>query len=228
MSAREPREPSYSSGEARPCPESRSSRPGSLRYGYALLAFLALGRVDGAFAPPDVHGAEGAVEEKEKGTTDEEREYQIKAAFLLNFIRYTTWPKSAFEDERSPIVMAVVGKDPFGRILDETFKDEKVDGRKVVLRRVEAVPEELDAQLVFCGPLTVEERERLIDVCAKRAVLLVGESPGFAEAGACVNFYLQERKTRFEINTDALAAGKLAMSPAVLKLAKIVHTRREP
>jgi hypothetical protein len=55
----------------------------------------------------------------------------------------------------------------------------------------------------------------------------VGEAPGFAEDGACINFYLSEKKIRFEVNTDSLAQGSLVVSSAVLKLARIVKTRRE-
>jgi hypothetical protein len=191
-----------------------------------MLACLQLGST--AWQPARAGESESETEEKERtGTSDEEREYQIKAAFLLNFIRYTTWPESAFEDKDSPLVLQVVGADPFGKVLDKTFEDEKAGGRKIVIRRTLHLPETVEGHLAFCGKLTDEQQESLIKACAKRPILLVGESEGFAQEGACVNFFLQSRKTRFEINIDALGEGELTMSPDVLKLARIVHTRRE-
>lgn len=225
MSARDLPEPRSPTGESCPSPGSSSSAPRSTPWICILIGALALLGA-GLTSARDLRAATGG-DSPGSRTTEEEREYQIKAAFLLNFIRYTTWPESAFEGPNDPLVLLVVGDDPFGKTLDETFKDEKVGNHRVVVRRVGQVPEAPAGHLVFCGRQSDEARARLIAACAKRPVLLVGESSGFAEDGACVNFYLQERKTRFEINVDALAAGELEMSPAVLKLARIVHTRRE-
>ena len=43
------------------------------------------------------------------------REYDVKAAFLYNFITITEWPEEAFTTPESPYVIGVVGYDPFGR-----------------------------------------------------------------------------------------------------------------
>lgn len=157
----------------------------------------------------------------------EHREYRIKAAFLLNFIRYTTWPAECFADEKAPIVLTVVGRDPFGSILEETFEGEEVNGRRVALVRAREVPERLAGHVVFCAEPTTAARARLLEAVQKRPILLVGETPEFAADGACINFYLANQKTRFEVNTDAVTEAELVISPAVLKLAKIVKTRRE-
>lgn len=157
----------------------------------------------------------------------ESREYGIKAAFLLNFVRYTTWPKHCFEDEQAPIVLTVVGRDPFGEILESTFKGEQVNGRRIAVRRLAEVPEKIEGHVVFCGEVSDEQRGRLIERCAEHSVLLLGERPGFAQDGACINFYPSELKVRFEINPDATAAAALEISPAVLKLARIVRSRKE-
>jgi uncharacterized protein DUF4154 len=168
-----------------------------------------------------------AVAASETRSEGEKREYQIKAAFLLNFVRYTTWPKECFEDAQAPIVLAVIGRDPFGDILETTFRGEEANGRKIRVTRHREVPARIEGHLAFCGGLEREERQRLLERCRKQPVLLVGETPDFARDGACINFYLQDQKTRFEINTEALAEATLELSPAVLKLARIVKTRRE-
>ena len=168
-----------------------------------------------------------AVAAAEARSESETREYQIKAAFLLNFVRYTTWPKESFQDPKDPIVLAVIGRDPFGDILETTFRGEEANGRKIRVTRHREVPERIEGHLAFCGGLDREGRRLLLERCRKQPVLLVGETPDFARDGACINFYLQDQKTRFEINTEALAETKLELSPAVLKLARIVKTRRE-
>ena len=63
-------------------------------------------------------------------------EYQVKAAFLLNFTKFVQWPATAFAAADSPIAICVWGNDPFGKVLDEIVAEEVVDGRKVVVRRI--------------------------------------------------------------------------------------------
>jgi len=55
------------------------------------------------------------------GRADAQREYQLKAAFIYNFVQFVDWPVGAFEDARSPIVLATVGEDPFQGALDRAI-----------------------------------------------------------------------------------------------------------
>jgi hypothetical protein len=157
----------------------------------------------------------------------ESREYQIKAALLLNFMRYTTWPEEAFEDGHAPVVLTVVGKDPFGDVLESTFEGEQVSGRRIVVTRVRELPTELRTHVVFCAETSHAARIELVRACRRRPLLVVGEAPGFAEEGASINFYLADKKTRFEVNTDAVAEASLVIAPGMLKHARIVRTPKE-
>lgn len=202
-----------------------STRNGTLlgRAGRLVLLASCLGLL-GGLADSRVEGrASESVEIR-----SEDREHEIKAVFLLNFIRYATWPKTSFESAESPVRVLVVGRDPFGPALEATFRGEKALGRSIEVLRSLEVPDPPAAHVVFCGELAPEARAKLLAHSRGRPILLVGELEGLAQDGACINFYLQDQKTRFEINTDALAAASLELSPAVLKLARIVHSRKEP
>src|SRR5712691_11391283 len=61
------------------------------------------------------------------------KEYQIKAACLLNFAQFIEWPATAFAEAGTPITVGVLGDDPFGQALEQTFQDESVQGRKLVV-----------------------------------------------------------------------------------------------
>ncbi|MGH9611632.1 MAG: YfiR family protein, partial [Bryobacteraceae bacterium] len=63
-------------------------------------------------------------------------EYQVKAAFLLNFTKFVEWPAAAFAASDSPIAICVLGDDPFGGALDQIVEGEVVNGRKLVIQRV--------------------------------------------------------------------------------------------
>src|SRR5436305_4926410 len=61
-------------------------------------------------------------------------EYSVKAAFLLNFTRYTDWPASAFASDADPLVLCIIGQDPFGPALD-TVEGKTVKGHPIRIGR---------------------------------------------------------------------------------------------
>src|SRR5437868_3956082 len=63
------------------------------------------------------------------------KEYPVKSIFLFNFTQFVEWPTNAFRDPAAPIVIGVVGEDPFGTLLDEAVKGETVSGRPLSVRR---------------------------------------------------------------------------------------------
>jgi len=69
------------------------------------------------------------------------REYEVKAAFLYNFAAFVEWPRAAFAEDSSPIVVCIVGTDPFGTGLDRTLQGKTAQGRPIVIRRA-ASPKE--------------------------------------------------------------------------------------
>ncbi len=62
------------------------------------------------------------------------KEYQIKAAFVYNFLKFVDWPKTMDAQGSGEIRIGIVGKDPFGKAFD-ILTDKKVDDRRVVIQR---------------------------------------------------------------------------------------------
>src|ERR1700722_19803093 len=80
-------------------------------------------------------------------------EYQVKAAFLLNFAKFVEWPSSVFADADSPVTICILGKDPFGRTIDELSQCEVANGRKLIVRRMTQLPAPQACQVAFAeGP----------------------------------------------------------------------------
>jgi hypothetical protein len=63
-------------------------------------------------------------------------EYQVKAAFLLNFVKFIEWPSEAFQNKQAPVTLRVFGHDPFGSALDDILRGRTVNNRAVVVRRI--------------------------------------------------------------------------------------------
>src|SRR5688572_2456800 len=63
------------------------------------------------------------------------KEYQVKAVFLYNFAQFVEWPTTAFPTAETPLVIGVLGDDPFGGYLDETVRGEKANNRALAIER---------------------------------------------------------------------------------------------
>jgi len=166
-------------------------------------------------------------------------EYQIKAAFLYNFIKFVDWPEEKMADGNEPITIGILGKDPFGNAF-EPLKAKKIKGRKVVVKRFKGFEElkkssgkdkselgrKIEAlrkcHLLFVCPSEKENLTEIINSVKKHSVLTVGEMQDFLEAGGIINFVIEEKKVRFEINVAAAEQAKLEIRSKLLRLAKRV------
>ncbi|MBN1418424.1 MAG: YfiR family protein, partial [Planctomycetes bacterium] len=143
-----------------------------------------------------------AADESPAADAEKLLEYRVKAAFLFNFAKFTEWPASAFLDAGSPIVIAVLGQDPFGPILEATVEGKRIGGRAIVVRRF-ARPEDLEpAHILFAGTLERGRTAAVLLALSKSPTLTVGDDEGFIHAGGMVRFVRRDNKVRFQIDVN--------------------------
>jgi hypothetical protein len=150
-------------------------------------------------------------------------EYQVKAAFLYNFVKFVEWPKDVFEDPKAPIVIGILGKDHFGTYLDEIVENKTVKGRGFVIRRFDSV-----GDLEACHVLFISESEKAristtLNKLQDWHVLTVSDVKGFPKLGGIINLITEKNRIRFEINVDAAVRAGLKLSSHLLKLGKIIR-----
>jgi hypothetical protein len=155
-------------------------------------------------------------------------EYQVKAAFLLNFARFIEWPPDAFQNEKTPITLCVFRYDPFGSALDEVIRGKAINNRDLLARRVNALQDVKACQLVFVSDREDAHLSEIANRVRGTSALVVGEAEGFAERGGAVQFFLENNKLRFAVNVDAVARARLQVSSRLLGLARIVHDAGHP
>jgi len=153
------------------------------------------------------------------------KEYQIKAAFLYNFTKFVEWPDSAFADPNKPIVIGVLGPNPFGGELAKAIEGRKVNGRDLVLQTIQKVDDLKAVHVLFIG--SEEDRKLAEHLAALKGnpVLTVGETEIFAKRGGIITFSLEGDKVRFEINMESAEQGGLKISAQLQKLAKSVRRK---
>src|SRR5437899_6860845 len=149
-------------------------------------------------------------------------EYQIKAAFLYNFAKFVEWPADAFADPHAPIVLGVVGEDPFGSVLDKIVLGKTVNGRGLVIKRLKPGSDLRNCHILFVSSSERKHMSQILESLQGSSVLTVGETDRFAQSGGVINFIFEENKVRFEINSETAARAGLKISSKLLALARIV------
>lgn len=155
--------------------------------------------------------------------SDSPSEYQVKAAFLLNFAKFVDWPSSTYATPQTPFAVCVLGDDPFGSVLDNTLAGKSLGSRSVAIRRIRDFVEARRCQIVFVSSSESRHYADVVEAVRGARVLLVGETDGFASAGGAIEFTLESNHVRFAINPEAAQREGLTLSSKLLMLAHIVH-----
>jgi hypothetical protein len=151
-------------------------------------------------------------------------ESQVKAAFLYRFTEYAEWPARPEPD--APFVFGVVGPSPVEGALRAALSGKTWNSRPCVVRAVENAQDLSGCQVVFVAASQVRRASEWLAAVRGSAVLVVGESAGFAAAGGTIGFFSEAGRLRFEINPGAAARAHLRLSSRLLDLAVIVHDAR--
>jgi YfiR/HmsC-like len=154
-------------------------------------------------------------------------EYQVKAAFLFNFSQFVSWPPRALGSANSPIIIAVLGQDPFGPDLDAIVSGERVNGHPFVVRRVSDVSEVDGCHILFIARSESAQLPEILHSLRGRAILTVSDIDGSAQSGVMIDLVTQDHHVRMHVNLAAARASGLTVSSQLLRLAQIIGPKSD-
>lgn len=143
------------------------------------------------------------------------REYQLKAAFLFNFIKFVDWPSGS-----GPIKVGVLGKDPFEGELKK-LEAKKVGGRAIQVAPVKDAADAKNFDVVFVADAALQKP--LLAAVAGKPVLTISDTPDFAKNGGGITLVSSRNRLRFQINQGSLKKARLKASSKLLGLATKVY-----
>jgi hypothetical protein len=147
-------------------------------------------------------------------------EYEVKAAFIYNFLKFIEWPEGSFSD--GTINLCILGDDPFGTVINPVEGDFKKD-KKIVIKRYNKPTGIEGCHVLFICRSEKRHLSEILNSIKGMKVLTISDTEGFAKQGVVINFYIEEDKVRFEINKDAADKAGLKISSRLLNLARIIH-----
>ena len=157
--------------------------------------------------------------------TEISREYQIKAVFLFNFCQFVEWPSTAFSSPEDPMVIGILGIDPFGNYLDETVMGERVNGHPLVVKRFQNPDQIEGCHILFVNLPERAEMEAILQFAEANNVLTVSDADNFVKKGGMMKFFTEDNRIRIRINVDAAKKAGLNISSKLLKVADLVNQR---
>lgn len=151
----------------------------------------------------------------------ETSENEVKAAYLFNFAKFVEWPERAFASKTSPIVLCILGDDPFGEAL-ASLEMKKIKGRSITVSRANNKEQVKPCHMLYVSD---SEKKELSDVLSKsdnKPCLTVSSIDNFASKGGMIGFVRKGKNIRFEVNLDKIKRVELSVSSRLLNLAQIV------
>jgi hypothetical protein len=153
-----------------------------------------------------------------RADTAESREAQVKAGFLLNFIKFTEWPSSRL-NSTDPIVVCAWGR----KDVDDSIKilnGEKAASHVIEVRHVATSREIQACHVLYIAGAESKEVEEFLRSPAARETLTVGDDERTGRRGTLLNFGLENQRLIFAYHPEALARAHVRLSSRLLSLAQ--------
>jgi hypothetical protein len=151
------------------------------------------------------------------------KEYHLKAVFLWRLAQFTQWPANAFEDGDSPIVICVLGDNPFGDAVEEVVRGETAHGRKLVVQHYRGVPEIRTCHVLYIGASIARQVKEISAALGGKSVLTVRDYDGSGRSvDTIVSFLTEQNRINLRIDLKAATAARLVLDPRLLRAAEIV------
>jgi hypothetical protein len=152
-------------------------------------------------------------------------EYRLKAAVLYNLAKFVEWPDDAFADPAAPLVVCVLGVDPFGAALDDTLRGHSVGGHATVAKRIAEVTP--GCHVLFVANSEAKRLPAILERTRTSSVLIVGEAAGFIDRGGMIGLATDDDRVRFDVNLAAADRARIKISSRIMALASSVRRVEE-
>ena len=151
---------------------------------------------------------------------DDNKEYNLKAAFIYNFTQFIEWNSLNTSNE---FIIGVVNSSPITAALEDIARSKTVDSKKIIIRHF-YTPEEInDCNILFISANSKIPLDKILEKTKSKNTLIISEQQGYAKLGSAINFIVVNAKLKFEANTKAIKSAGLTASSQLLKLAVIVE-----
>jgi hypothetical protein len=148
-------------------------------------------------------------------------EYALKSVFLYNFCHFIEWPESAFPSPNAPLIIGIVGDDPFGNLLKEAVEGETYHNRPIRIEHYRGAKDIKQCHLLFISRSENGRVDSILGAVSNKSVVTVGETEDFLDRGGMIALPAERNRVRLRVKPSALRAANLSVSSKLLRVADI-------
>lgn len=149
-------------------------------------------------------------------------ELKVKAAFLFNFAKFTTWPPPRLKAGDN-LLLCVQGNSAIGAVLEDTVRGRSIAGHAIDVLQSPRSEDLRRCHVVYISSGDDSRITQELDTLASNGVLTVHEA-GEALPGGVIRFFLSDAgRVRFEVNVTAASREQLALSSKLLEVSRVVN-----
>ena len=163
----------------------------------------------------------GTVLAPQRSHAEASEEYRLKAAFIYNFAKFVQWPRMVFAGPTSPVVLGIIGNDPFGEAL-EAIRGKLVEEHKLLIKHIGKTDQLEDLNILFIPSSEQKRLGQIQRALGSKPILTISDIDDFVKQGGMIGFIQKDGKIRFEINLTVARKVGLEMSSKLLQLAEMV------
>lgn len=145
-------------------------------------------------------------------------ELTVKAAFLPKFARYVTWPEHARPAASDPVSLCILGRDSFGALIDRAVRDQSVDQRPIVVRRIGSARDAVGCHLAFVNGGSTGNTAAMLQLLQDRPILTITDARSGSVRGM-IHFAVQSGRVRFFIDQAMAERARLKLDSRLLNIA---------
>jgi uncharacterized protein DUF4154 len=151
----------------------------------------------------------------------------LKVAMIGKIAEFVRWPDDAgLDNAERPLEFVILGSTPLETRLVNYYRQVKIAGHRVFVRRARDLSDVGQPHVLFIGPSLEDDLERVMARLKDAPVLTVADTEGFAQRGVAINLYLVDDQVRFEISRRALQQQRLEASYHLLTLARLIDDQQ--
>jgi hypothetical protein len=150
------------------------------------------------------------------------REYELKAAYVYNFAKFTRWPAAGEAGVPNPIVIGVLGNPRVAEAIAALTRGRTIGSSTIEVKSFG--PNEIPANLhiVYVGASQDDTLRRLAPTLFQPGRLTIGETEAFTQNGGIIRLFVEADRLRFEIDNGHAQKAGLTLSSQLLMLARKV------
>jgi len=142
----------------------------------------------------------------------------LKAAFIYNFARFTTWPPDL--PATDSFVICVLGDAAVGDALERAVAGRQLMDRPITVARVTSATPKRTCRILYVSGVPVREAAEVVTELRETPVLTISNLEGFASAGGMTQFFFEHGQLRFRIHLESAKRAGLQISSRLLVMAR--------